>query len=74
MPGLFAARRSWDEPFLDGAAGFRLHAPAMNALSNVQPLMPVFGMVALLLAKRPAIQLKWRVAMIRAAFGQEGFR
>ncbi len=42
----------------------------MNAPSNVQPVVPVFGM-AVLLAKRPVIQLNWRVAMIRAAFGQE---
>lgn len=45
----------------------------MNALSTVQFPMPTNGMAVLLIAL-PVIQLKWRVAMIRAAFGQEEFR
>jgi hypothetical protein len=48
-------------------------ARAMNAPSNVQPVMPDTGMTVLLLAKRPVIQLKWRMALICAAFGQEEF-
>ena len=48
-------------------------ARAMNAPSNVLSVMPENGMAALLLAKRPVIQLKWRMALICAAFGQEEF-
>ncbi len=45
----------------------------MNALSTVQFAMPTTGLAVLSIA-RLVKQLKWRAAMIRAVFGQEGFR
>lgn len=46
----------------------------MNALSAARFTTPILGAAVLLLVVLPVIQLKWRMVMIRADLGQEGFR
>ena len=45
----------------------------MNVMTHLPAAAPDSGLADLAVI-RPVITLKWRVAMIRAAHGQEGFR